>query len=537
MNNTYLTYLEWRGDLPIDAYPFNDIDNFILSELSYFDFNNIVPESGEAITLQAAYAKLKILHEKEKKAGLFCSSIATLEKIAHSKRFANMKLSYYTSIFDDEKIQFAALKISLNHRMNYISFRGTDDTLAGWKEDFSISFEIVPSQKAAVLYLNKIIEKGKLNMVGGHSKGGNLAVYSSMMCENDCKSSITSIYSNDGPGLCQELIDKNQYALIKHKIIKIVPEFSVVGLLFEDSEHMKVVKSSANGILQHDMTTWQVSATGIKKGVLTEQALVCKTIIDEWMSEVELKHRKLFVDDFFKALRVKGARTLTDLANQGTAAFQDILSSMVFSHRTSKWVFFTLLKSAFSRFIHIDYVALFRSKEMLLPMLIFFLGLSFVIIPVLAQKVIGTIVLIGLLSYSICQLYKLKKDYDKNHVMSKFRLCMYSIIILIELFCMIQNRIIVFSTNMILGIFLIYRGYVEIKRSILIRHTRSWKWTFYFINAILLELLGVVALTSTSEVFEGYVVSVGSYLLIWGTIEIIKIVNHTTILALKKQKM
>ena len=537
MNNNYLTYLKWRGDLLVDEYPFNDTDNLILSELPYFDFNNIVSVGNQEISIKHAYNQLKMIHTKGKTAGLFSSSITTLEMIANSKRFGNMQLSHFLDIFDEKKIQFSALKIKINEQTNYISFKGTDDTLIGWKEDFSISFEIVPSQKESVNYLNNVIDVNKNNIVGGHSKGGNLAVYGSMMCEDIYKDSILKIYSNDGPGLCEELIDINKYNLIKHKIVKIVPEYSIVGLLFEDIENVIVVKSSASGILQHDIATWQVNVHELEHGVVTDQAVICKSILDEWMNEVELQNRKVFVDDFFKALSVNGAKTLTDLTYQRKSSFQDILSSMAFSHKKSKLVLLSLLKSTYNRFIHINYAKLMRTKEMIVPMLMFFLGLSFVVVPILAQKAIGTLVFIGLLIYSIFRLYKIKKQYDIDKMKVQFKFYFYGCIVIVVIFCIIQNTIIVFSTNMLLGMFLIYRGYIEIKRTILIKHAKKWNWILYFANAILLVLLGIVALTSSSEVFESYVLSVGSYLLIWGIVEIIKVLNNTALVGLKSKRV
>ncbi len=177
MGENYLTYLKYRGDLLIEEAPFNDIDNLILSELSYFDFSEIVREDDTSISLKDACQLMVKNQSYKQNIGLFAKPFSLLNTIADTKRYGTMKLSNFINRYDEKKMQFAAVKIQMSDHMNYISFRGTDDTLTGWKEDFSISFEIVPSQKAAADYLNQVIDKNKDNIIGGHSKGGHLAVY------------------------------------------------------------------------------------------------------------------------------------------------------------------------------------------------------------------------------------------------------------------------------------------------------------------------------------------------------------------------
>ncbi len=536
MDNNYLTYLNWRGDLSFEDFPFNEIDNLIFSELVYFNFDTIVFHDNQKITIIQAYKKLKQKYEKEKKAGIFSPSISTLQKIAESPRFQNLYLSNFIEKYDEEKMQFAAIKIEINDSLNYISFRGTDDTLAGWKEDFSISFEIVPSQKEATSYLNQVLDQDKQNIVGGHSKGGNLAIYGAMMCDDQLKNCITTIYSNDGPGLCKELIDTKKYQLIKDKIIKIIPEFSVVGLLFEkkDFSQLNIVKSSGKGILQHQLSSWQTDCQSLVKGKISSRAKVCNVIFNEWVEDVCMEDRKIFVDDFFDALSINGARTLADLSNQGPNSFEEILNSMIHSQKKSKLVFIKLIKSIFNRIKNIDYFQLFKEKEFLFPFFSFFIGLIFLISPHLAQTIIGTIIFIILLCYSLYQLYHVKKDFNKDKQSSQCKFIFFGAIVIIEIFCIIQNKIIIFSINMILGIILLYRSYREMNKAMIYKYEKKKSWFIIFINSLFACLLGIVSLTSKSNIRVEYVIVAGSYLILNGIVELIKVFDNHALISLRK---
>lgn len=447
-------------------------------------------------------------------------------------------LSHYVNKYDEKNMQFAAMKICIDENLNYIAFRGTDDTLTGWKEDFSISFEIVPSQKEASTYLDQVLDIKKQNIVGGHSKGGHLAVYGAMMCNDTLKSCISKIYSNDGPGVCQELIDMRKYEMIKDKIIKIIPEFSVVGLLFEklDNPQLKIVKSNNKGILQHDPLNWQVNCQTFVEGKIINQAYVCNTIFDEWIGNVDMKDRHVFVNDLFDALSVKGAKTLTDLSNQGVSCFEDILNSIVHSQKKSKQVFVKLLKSTFNRIKNIDYLKLFKEKEFLLPFISFFIGIIFLTTPNYAQKIIGTIVFLILLFYSINQLYHIKKEYNVDKVKSQYKFIFFGLIILIEILCILQNKIIAFSSNMILGTILLYRSYKGIRKGILYKYESKKIWIIYSLNTLFSCLLGIIAITSRSSVRMEYVIAVGSYLILNSIVELLKVFDNYALVSLRKKQ-
>lgn len=257
-------YLKWRGDLDFHQSPINSIDNLIFSRLSYIPFDHIVSEDIDpSILLKEVMTKFvsqtnyhEIVFQEE--------DIHLLKELAASKRFGDLKLCAYVNSIDyTTESQFSAITIVLDKDIAFIAFRGTDNTIIGWKEDFNMTFTSpIHSQELAVEYVNSIAKNRKGNLyLGGHSKGGNLAVYSGYFVNTKVQKRIHTIYNNDGPGLNEEVIKRIQQKTLKTKIKTFVPQVSIVGMLLERKEAYQVVKSSESGILQHDVYSWNVLGT------------------------------------------------------------------------------------------------------------------------------------------------------------------------------------------------------------------------------------------------------------------------------------
>ena len=228
-------YIKWRGDLEFKVDPFNSVDNLILARLCYIEFDDLEPkgETLKRITSRYIDSEIKmnpglLLNEGNK---------PLLEGAGLSKRFGNIVIKNFVSKIDPSiQLQFSAVTYEIDKKTAYIAFRGTDDTLVGWKEDFNMSFmDVVPAQIEASKYLNNVIDKDNYKniYIGGHSKGGNLSVYSAVKSNKSVKNRIKSIYSNDGPGFKNSLTKSPEYKLIADKIIPLVPQSSIVGLLME----------------------------------------------------------------------------------------------------------------------------------------------------------------------------------------------------------------------------------------------------------------------------------------------------------------
>ena len=237
-------YLKWRGDLDFSQAPFNDVDNLILAQIAYVDFTDIVPAPGSIETITIAEAADTFFDTHDEKEIKKCKSFIgkapyLLREAAATKRFGSLILTNYVDYVDGGKEeQFAAFHVRIDNRLTYIAFRGTDDTLVGWKEDFNMSFlSPVPSQKDAVRYIDTTVQRseGKL-ILGGHSKGGNLAVYASVFARPSVKKRIITVYNNDGPGFDSDFVKHPDYLAILPRIKSIVPYGSVVGMLLNPHE-------------------------------------------------------------------------------------------------------------------------------------------------------------------------------------------------------------------------------------------------------------------------------------------------------------
>ena len=195
-------YLKWRGDLNLEQSKFNEIDNLILSRFSYFPFDNIIKEN-EVVTI-------KELSERFRKTDINPMHILWKDDkeffpaMGKTERFGNMLATkYINKIETEQEKQFSAITVLMPDDTIYVSFRGTDNTIVGWKEDFNMSFKShIASQISAKEYLENIAEEfpNKKIRVGGHSKGGNIAIYASAFAKQAVKDRIINVYNNDGPG-------------------------------------------------------------------------------------------------------------------------------------------------------------------------------------------------------------------------------------------------------------------------------------------------------------------------------------------------
>ena len=319
-----LDYLDWRGDLTMEQSPFNEVDNLILAELSFVDFQGIVPAPGEGESVplhRAAEAFFAGFTAGEKiDMGVLVPDEITqlLRKMAATRRFGDMGLSCFVERLDVGKgEQFAALAAETGDGRVYLSFRGTDDTLAGWKEDFELAcMPQIPAQKKAVEYAEaaaRQFPRRKLRL-GGHSKGGNLAVYAGVFCREAVQRRIEDIWSNDGPGFHTDLLALPEHRRVADRIHSIVPKSSVVGMLLEHEEDYAVVDSDQLGFLQHDGFSWQVLGNRfLTLRQVTWQAHLCDQELRQWVHEMPVERREQFVDAMFQVLTASGAVTLTDL--------------------------------------------------------------------------------------------------------------------------------------------------------------------------------------------------------------------------------
>ena len=318
-----MDYLDWRGDLTLAVSPFNEVDALILAELSFVDFDGIVPppEVGRGVRLNEAAEAFFARHGgRDVDMGVLVPDGISqmLRKLMASPRFCGMTLNGYEALLDDEvEEQFSALTIDLGNGSIYISFRGTDDTIVGWKEDLNMSFlEEIPSQKQAVDYVARIARQypEKTLRIGGHSKGGNLAVYSAAKSSGDIQERIVAVHNNDGPGFIWDISKTPGHKRIAGRIHTVLPQTSVVGMLMEHEKHYQVVYSTYDGLYQHDGFSWQVKGTQFvhlddfsREGKLVEEAL------SSWADSLNTQQREALAEALYSVFTATGAKTLSEL--------------------------------------------------------------------------------------------------------------------------------------------------------------------------------------------------------------------------------
>ena len=314
-------YLEWRGDLSFQQAPLNMVDNLLFSCMAYVVLHDIVGgmHNGDSKTIAEAAMEFAALTEEAKNL-----RDENDEKIfmamAETERFGNLYLSYHVQQTDlNAEKQFAAITVALDDGSHFVAYRGTDYSVIGWKEDFNMTFVSgVPAQLEAVKYLNMVAERttGPL-YVGGHSKGGNLAIYAAAFCEPQVQQRIVAIYNNDGPGFLEDVIASDGYQAICDRIYTYVPQTSFFGLALEHEEEFIVIESTERFLMQHDPYSWSVKGAEF---VYLEEVTPSGKFLDQtvrgWLAGLSAEQRERFVDAVYELLAHKDVHTL-----QGTAKY------------------------------------------------------------------------------------------------------------------------------------------------------------------------------------------------------------------------
>ena len=298
--------------------PLCDVDSLVLSWLSYHRLSEsaTAARTARGMTVSALYD-----------AGLFGDTTAVtgnaeihrylLAAFAASPRFRGTRICNYVEELDAEsEKQFSAMTFRLPGNITYVAFRGTDNTLVGWKEDFNLAFESeIPSQREAVEYLEAAAAQTRGPLyVGGHSKGGNLAVYAAVMCGARTAKRLRAAFSHDGPGFTPEMMSRGAWAERAHLIRKTVPNQSLIGMIFEQQDDFQVVESTEVGIMQHDPFSWEVEGCEFKLADrLSMGARHVDRSLNEWVSNMSREEREQFVDTLFSIFEASGEKTFASM--------------------------------------------------------------------------------------------------------------------------------------------------------------------------------------------------------------------------------
>ena len=313
-------YLNEYGDRYFDDLAFNEVDGLILAQFSYFRWDKVIPgfledEDGVSLSEMA----LNIDEDYVYKSQLYPEDNEKLfEAMLRSKRYRDMRCNFYSDeTNEDTQMQFAAFTCFPKGALPVMVFRGTDGTVVGWREDFNMAFsKPYAGQRLASLYVNQAALRIHGDFIlTGHSKGGNLAAFSSMNAVTGIRERIRNIYCYDSPGFRKEILSEYGYDAISSRIRKFMPQSSIVGILLEGAKDYVTVKSSAlGGAFQHNPYSWSVSDTYFEKAdEIKRSSKVMKKSMNEWVMELKEDELEMFVDTLFDVISASGAKSVPQI--------------------------------------------------------------------------------------------------------------------------------------------------------------------------------------------------------------------------------
>lgn len=526
MDNIY-SYVKWLGNQTFDEKEFNDIDAIVLCALSYYELKVIHKTETRPLTLRETYHR--ILAETEKQpvytatkndwSGNFC------EIAAKSARFGGMLVKNYIETLDHKNaVQFAAVTFEQPRHFNFITFRGTDDTLAGWKEDFMISFTRTQAQELALKYAKENIVSDSVNMIGGHSKGANLALYASAYLKFDQWDMINKVYLLDGPGFCPEVLDISDVEKVNRRAERIIPEFCVIGKLFEPKiDNSVIVKSSGNGLLQHDPFSW-----GIQYGELMitdsidEQAQKINGLIDRWIENIDQSERETFINELFSALATDGALTVSDLMEQGLDSIEEIVMTLLSgSHTTRKAVALlpeqAMFGNTFTKIKEVGFVQWLRECQIAKDLVLFAIGLFFVLASDHALDITAMVFFLGLTVIELVLTFRRLKKAKWQISMIKERIYILAALIAICIVIVVKDQALFMFGSLLYGVSAIIVAFLQLSKA-----TESDNDAFmrivHCIETALLFIFGVTFLVINYDNIYGYSLVTGILLMVDGAV-------------------
>ena len=342
---TILDYLDWRGDVPFSVSPFNEVDNYIVSKIGTPDFTGLVPGDMREIPIREVCDRyFTVYGDNGRYLGLLASKKInpTIKRLPGTVRFGDLMLSgFVSSIVPSETKQFSALTVTLPDGTRYVSFRGTDDNLISWKENLLMAVnDTVAAQADALDYLIRAASKldGPI-IVGGHSKGGNLAVYAAANAPEEIQNRIIRVYNNDGPGFRPEFLTGKGYLAVRGRVQTLLPQHSIVGTLLTQDEGFTIVKSTKSGIAAHDGFNWEVNATGfVRCAKLSRGSRAFEESMTTVLEKMDDTERIEFIDELFEVLGAAGAENLTDLTEHKLRGAVSIVNSFRKGSKTKKFI-------------------------------------------------------------------------------------------------------------------------------------------------------------------------------------------------------
>ena len=326
-------YLDWRGDLSFQIDPANEVDCYLISKIGCPDLTDLVPADAQETALPEVVDAYRVQKGNDP------LGVATPRQVLKSfyrlpsvPRFQSLMLSGFRRTNDVENTeQFSALTVRIPGGPRFVTFRGTDDNIFAWKENFHMTvMETIPAQEDALDYLRWAMDAFDGDViVCGHSKGGNLAVYASSMLPEALQARITAVYDFDGPGF-QDAFLKNEGQLrIQPKVHSLIPQNAIVGTLLSKENEPEIIDCDSFGVKAHDGFNWKVLCNRfVRTETLSPSSARFKHAMAETLSGMSQADREAFIDDFFQIMTSTGAFTLTDLTETKLGSALELVRSL-----------------------------------------------------------------------------------------------------------------------------------------------------------------------------------------------------------------
>jgi len=310
-------YLKWRGDLSFTQDPPNAVDALIFSALIYIRYGGCVEqEPNSPVLLRTAAEAFFCLPDHESRVRVK-NDLDLLHEAAKTTRFGFTQLiKYRDMLIPEQETQFAAVTFLLDDGSAFVAFRGTDSTLVGWKEDFNMTFQqTIPAQRLAAQYVREVAAEYSVPMrLGGHSKGGNLAVFAAARSSPMVQQHILDVYNHDGPGFTKYMMGDPGYLAMVPRIRTYVPQSSVIGMLLEHEEPYTVIRSKTVSLLQHDPYSWELMGREfIRMQEITEESRFVDAALKNWFADMTNQERNQLVDAMFALLGTGGVENALDI--------------------------------------------------------------------------------------------------------------------------------------------------------------------------------------------------------------------------------
>ena len=504
-------YIRWYADFSFYDKPFNEIDNLILSTLTYYHYE--MKDSSRPLSLRRCVTDS-------------VENDSFLSAVYHSRRFGTLMISDFTEIFSrDTGTQFAAMKFHLYDQVYYIAFRGTDNSLVGWKEDFVMSYRITEAQHSAVKYLERVIEDDKEYLVGGHSKGGNLALYGACYISEQKRSRIKHIYNNDGPGLCPEVSDVTLVDQVKDRMTVILPRYCIFGKIFaHDIPDTRIVTSSYSHINEHDLVSWEVNCGALNTvDEFDPSSEWINSVTEKWIKDVSPPEREKLVSSVFATAEARGATTYTEAMQLDVDGVEDLIKNVVESD-SLRAVAKIPEKALFGDFIErlkSGKLARFINANQLIEGITFtVLGLLMAIFTDNAFHIIITVLLGAIVLFQLVYTIKKLKQSRWNFSKERTRVYIFLVIAVLFIIILVKSQAMFIVGSAIAGGWLLvvaYMSFLAFRQ----RKQRDFAYWKNFAKSILYTGCGVFIILAPAETLQWFMLVLGGLMVIDGISAII----------------